>query len=192
MIYRPSTLRYWPDQAQTEQFGPEISYEIDKVLNPPAHTGNLSGTWDDRSLLYATGGGRGGLRAIVFIGFDPGIRLRGMKTRVKTESGDVIWQADDLHGPQAALWMAAGEVGVTGRGEERDDTAWEEYCQQLEEKARDPRCGRKYLGEDICPVTVAPGPSTKPPKATWMANSSWARVEDAMFLDIQRGFDFTR
>jgi len=77
-LYRSSEIKFWPPDQDRGRPDPVLD-ELNLVLNPPSHQGNVSGTWDDRSLVYATGGGSDDLRALVFISFDAAIHLRGVK-----------------------------------------------------------------------------------------------------------------
>ena len=43
---------YWP----REQDGCGVDKELYKLLNPSSHLGNVKGTMEERSLVYATGG----------------------------------------------------------------------------------------------------------------------------------------
>ncbi|KAL2157092.1 hypothetical protein VTH06DRAFT_7007 [Thermothelomyces fergusii] len=79
-IYRSDTGLFWPpDQDQENQsVGDPALADLYAVLNPPGYVGNLHGSWDERSMVYATGGGSGGLSALVFVSWDPAIRLAGV------------------------------------------------------------------------------------------------------------------
>ncbi|KAH8746544.1 hypothetical protein F5883DRAFT_700596 [Diaporthe sp. PMI_573] len=61
---------------------PVLLEELLRVVNPPEHAGAVRGAWDERSLVYSTGRGPGrdgGMQALVFVSFDPGICLPGLK-----------------------------------------------------------------------------------------------------------------
>src|SRR6202034_1980162 len=51
---------------------------IYKLLNPPSHLGNVEGTADERSMVSVTGA-RDEPQALIFISFDPAIKLAGLK-----------------------------------------------------------------------------------------------------------------
>jgi hypothetical protein len=70
-------VTYWPP-AQNPDYPDEALDKIYKLLNPPSHLGNVEGTFDERSLVYTTGS-RDKPQAIIFLSFDPAIRLEGLK-----------------------------------------------------------------------------------------------------------------
>ncbi|KAL1853111.1 hypothetical protein Daus18300_011939 [Diaporthe australafricana] len=87
-----NTITFWPP-AQLSSSSPGDAHaqallldELHRVVNPPAHEGAVRGAWDERSLVYSTGGGgpgggggSGAMQALVFVSFDPGVRLPGLK-----------------------------------------------------------------------------------------------------------------
>ncbi|KAB5577684.1 hypothetical protein GE09DRAFT_1086942 [Coniochaeta sp. 2T2.1] len=74
--YEQSGVVYWPPEGRSRA----LDY-LHNVLNPPGFAGNVQGTWDTRSLIYATGGeGNGGVKALVLVSFDPSIYLRGSRS----------------------------------------------------------------------------------------------------------------
>ncbi|GAB1319525.1 hypothetical protein MFIFM68171_09735 [Madurella fahalii] len=68
-VFRP------PDRDQAAA-DPALA-DLYAVLNPPGYVGNLHGSWDERSLIYATGGASGGPKSSVFVPFDPSLHLAG-------------------------------------------------------------------------------------------------------------------
>lgn len=72
-------ITFWPpcdpDGAQAD---PAALVDLHRILNPPSHTGNVKGAWDDRSLVYSTSHADG-MQALVFISFDPATRLQGLR-----------------------------------------------------------------------------------------------------------------
>ncbi|RFU26242.1 hypothetical protein B7463_g10094, partial [Scytalidium lignicola] len=75
-MYQETPLKFWPDSQDPEAPNPELD-AIYKLLNPPSHLGNVEGTADERSLVYVTGGSAAP-QAIIFISFDPAIKLQGL------------------------------------------------------------------------------------------------------------------
>lgn len=69
---------FWPP---TSEEGPDASAlkVLETLMNPPSHPGNVQGTWDERSFVYSTGNGNDGMQAVIFLGFDPAIKLRGIQ-----------------------------------------------------------------------------------------------------------------
>ncbi|KAL2137835.1 hypothetical protein VTI28DRAFT_8015 [Corynascus sepedonium] len=76
-IYRSDTGLIWPPD-QDPSIDDSALADLYEILNPPGYTGNTHGSWDERSMVYATGGMDGGLRAMVFVSWDPAIRLAGI------------------------------------------------------------------------------------------------------------------
>jgi len=74
-----NTISFWPPDSDLVRADPVLDASLDdlyRVLNPPTFDGNVTGTWDDRSLLYATEGED--TKALVFVSFDPAIYLHGL------------------------------------------------------------------------------------------------------------------
>lgn len=76
-MYRNSDVTYWPP-AQDPKVENEALDQLYRLLNPPTHLGNAEGTADERSIVYATGG-YDSPQAIIFVSFDPAIKLAGCK-----------------------------------------------------------------------------------------------------------------
>lgn len=78
-------ITFWPpaaEEADHTRTDPALLTELHRIVNPPEHAGAVKGSWDERSLVYSTGGGHsrdGSMQAIVFVSFDPGVRLPGLK-----------------------------------------------------------------------------------------------------------------
>ena len=81
-IYRnggDNKITFWPPESPSEALDdPAALDDLHRVLNPPSHTGNVKGAWDDRSMVYSTSHADG-MQALVFISFDPAIRLQGLR-----------------------------------------------------------------------------------------------------------------
>lgn len=76
-LYRGGSVTYWPPEAGPDRSEPWLD-RLSLMLNPPTHPGYSGGTSDDRSVLIATGPGKGALRRLIFISFDPSIRFSGV------------------------------------------------------------------------------------------------------------------
>lgn len=78
-------ITFWPPaagEADDTLTDAVLLEELLRVVNPPEHAGAVKGAWDERSLVYSTGGGPGrdgGMQALVFVSFDPAICLPGLK-----------------------------------------------------------------------------------------------------------------
>jgi len=76
-LYIDSPITYWPPAQDPENPNPSLD-SIYELLNPPTHLGNVEGTADERSIVYITGGNNTP-SAIIFISFDPAIKLMGIR-----------------------------------------------------------------------------------------------------------------
>lgn len=73
-LYTSETGVFWPPAE--DPLAPDAALaNLYAVLNPPGHAGKPHGSWDERSLVYATGDTNGGLKALVFVSWDPSIYL---------------------------------------------------------------------------------------------------------------------
>ncbi|KAF3761082.1 hypothetical protein M406DRAFT_283015, partial [Cryphonectria parasitica EP155] len=76
-----NTITLWPPTPEEgEQAGADAAglEKLGKIINPPSHTGNVKGVWDERSFVYSVGSNADGVQAIVFVGFDPSLKLKGL------------------------------------------------------------------------------------------------------------------
>jgi hypothetical protein len=75
-LYRSESNLFWPPKLNPANPDPALA-ELYAMLSPPGHFGSLRGSWDERSIVYATGNTAGGLQALIFLSFDPAIYLDG-------------------------------------------------------------------------------------------------------------------
>ncbi|KAJ9156142.1 F-box domain-containing protein [Pleurostoma richardsiae] len=111
-----NTVTFWPpdsDQVRPDPFLDAAIDDLYRVLNPPTFDGNVYGTWDDRSLIYSTGGRDNGVQAIVFVSFDPAVYLHGLPRwsglQARTKSID-----------QSPQRNAVYDTGEHGKGKQID------------------------------------------------------------------------
>lgn len=78
-------ISLWPPAAHEasalglpDEAAPELDL-LGKVVSPPTHVGGCRGAWDERSMVYSTGNNVDGMQAVMFVGFDPAMRLRGIR-----------------------------------------------------------------------------------------------------------------
>ncbi|KKY31471.1 putative f-box domain containing protein [Diaporthe ampelina] len=135
-------ITFWPPgvgEAHDTRTDPVLLAELHRVVNPPAHAGSVKGAWDERSLVYSTGGGPGrgaSMQALVFVSFDPAIHLPGLKQwgderrdsgygsghREEVDNSDLPhWPAGSGGEEEARLHDDAGK-GKVGRVLSRLDT----------------------------------------------------------------------
>jgi hypothetical protein len=178
-MYIVPEISFWPP-AQHPIFA-NRDKDVDKIyrlLNPPSHLGNVKGMADDRSLVYVTGG-EDKPQALIFIGFDPAIRLEGL-TKWGGLCGDEEGEGKGKgkgKGKKKSVYVDVGKVDRTvsidhkGKGKAKI-----QYCNT--------QVGRHAAvtvssvgGGDIAPA------SAKAPRWVW--------EEKAMYQDIKLGFDFS-
>ncbi|KAL8318584.1 hypothetical protein RB597_005733 [Gaeumannomyces tritici] len=70
-LYKASDITLWPPDHWEQEHGAAALQELYNVFSPPGQ--RVSATWDERSVCYAAG------QTIVFVSFDPSIRLQGIK-----------------------------------------------------------------------------------------------------------------
>jgi len=76
-LYKQEDVIYWPPKETAADPNAALP-ALRGVLNPPGHSGQVCGVWDDRSMVYSIGDARK-TKAIVFLSFDPAIHLKGVK-----------------------------------------------------------------------------------------------------------------
>ncbi|KUI58450.1 hypothetical protein VP1G_05704 [Cytospora mali] len=117
-IYREegaNRITFWPpDDPVKAQADPADIIDLQRILNPPSHTGNIKGTWDDRSMVYSTSHADG-MQALVFISFDPAIRLQGLRH----------WGGKGL-GPKSPKSADLGGSASNRTGEPAGGASWHE------------------------------------------------------------------
>ena len=73
-LYVEEEIRFWPPNDGGEEWE-----EVSRLLNPPDFLGDVEGVGDEMGMVYVTGTGVGGPKQLVFVGFDPGMRLKGVR-----------------------------------------------------------------------------------------------------------------
>jgi len=204
-MYIVPEIAFWPPPQDPilENRDEEIE-KIYRLLNPPSHLGNVEGMADERSLVYVTGG-ESEPQALIFVGFDPAIKLEGLKKwgglcrkgvgegkhvngRAKGygfgfESGDENTGMEEGKGKEKekSVYVDVGEadrtVSIDRKGKGKAKT---QYC-------------NAQVGGNAA-VTVGGGGDVPPASAKVGAASigghNWAWKEKAMYQDIHLGFHF--
>ncbi|KAI1454514.1 hypothetical protein F4805DRAFT_439402 [Annulohypoxylon moriforme] len=73
--YYPNEIHFWPPEQDQNQ---ELLNKLYEVLNPPGYLGSITAFSDERSIIYAPGEDTEGVKALVYVSFDPAARLAGM------------------------------------------------------------------------------------------------------------------
>ncbi|KAL2023167.1 hypothetical protein VTK56DRAFT_3773 [Thermocarpiscus australiensis] len=172
-LYKCEDSICWPPHQNPSVPDPALA-DLYEVLNPTGHLGNLHGSWDERSLVYATGCTASGL-ALVFVSWDPSIRLAG----VMPYPG--IPQSRRAN-------LAEGGSGTGGQS-----------C--LPTRLRHEDKGKDGSSSEWCPTlqpdaTSRPGESVSPGLSSEVhadtSPTSWRALEPARYRDIARGYHFAR
>lgn len=183
-MYREQPVRSWP----VPQESPNSTADLDAVyalLNPPTHLGNVEGTADERSILYVTGSSDQP-QAIVFIGFDPAMKLVGLKQLGSLERKGRKGVGEGPH-------IAGRATGWCGK-----DGGLEKGYQDVEEADRTMVMEKKGKGKEKCMPALqfvvgeaAVEVSTEAGRHdTEGRQRGWAWREKAMYRDIGMGFYF--
>jgi hypothetical protein len=167
-LYRHETGLSWPPSQNLAVADPALD-ALYAVLNPPGYVGNTHGSGDERSMVYATGNQAGGLKALVFVSWDPSIFLPGTppypgNLRIDRPGS---WAHSNLPRPAAKASTEEKGKGVDAVG--RHSTLQPDL-------ASDPRAG---LGPD---TTAGEGIRGK--------QGSWRTFQPAKYREISRGYHF--
>lgn len=98
-------------------------------MNPPSHMGNVQGRWDQRSFVYSTGSNTNGVQAVVFLGFNPAIKLQGLQE----------W---------GSKYEAGWRDGATRKEEEKQEAAVSAIVNMQENPLPVELCGELFLEAD--------------------------------------------
>ncbi|KAK3934727.1 hypothetical protein QBC46DRAFT_368035 [Diplogelasinospora grovesii] len=191
-LYKHEDVALWPPEQDPVRPDPALD-ELYTLLSPPGHRGNVHGTWDDRCLVYATGGTSGGLKAIILVSFDPSIRLIG----ARPYSGRLILgrPAGRPHcgpGTSSKLYPTDPESDPElsyegkGKGKEKDkNDAWNPTSEPNATWHAEMRPPESDSGTtQLCPTDPEPDPEQS------YDEGGWRSFEKAMYRDISRAIHF--
>ena len=192
-MYRVPEVKFWPAaQNPDPNYADEHVDAIYRLMNPPSHLGNVEGTADERSMVYVTGA-YGEPQALIFIAFDPAIKLAGLQ-----RWGGLCRKGvgEGPHRDGRATGHTAGEMGSKGEPyvdvDERDRTVTVERKGKGKERARCSDAAMMQSTAAGC-VTVAVhegGTFTGRKVGVGLGRENWAWKERAMYQDINLGYYF--
>jgi hypothetical protein len=160
-LYKSGTDVFWPPFQGPSAHSPALA-DLYAILNPPGYVGKPHGSWDERSLVYATGGTTGGLKALVFVSWDPSIFLPGTAPYPDKSFIGTSWcPAGGSSGPPSV-------PPYETKGKRRRDITKRHPILQPDATS--------------CPLSTEKAKGAKP--------VSWRVLESAMYFDIARGYHF--
>lgn len=186
-LYKSETGLFWPPEQDPISPNPALT-DLYQVLNPPGYVGSPHGSWDERSMVYTTGGSGGGgagggagggLKALVFVSWDPAIYLAGTPA------------------------YPGGGLGLGGRGGGAAAAANGSHRQAGGDEGKGKGKGKEKGGPTSQPVTSAaaacPSGGSQRVEGHLGGTSSggvntvpWRTFEPAKFREIKRGYHFAR
>ena len=192
-MYIVPEIAFWPppQDPNPENRDKEIE-KIYRLLNPPSHLGNVEGMADERSLVYVTGG-ESNPQALIFVSFDPAIKLEGLKKwgglyrKGAKGYGFGFESGDENKGKgkrkEKSVYVDMGEADRTVRIDRKGKgkgKAGVQYCNtQIGGHAAVGGVG----GGNVALTTPKVG-------AVSIGGYNWAWKEEAMYQDINLGFYF--
>jgi hypothetical protein len=188
-MYRVPEITYWPASQNPE---PSLRNKhvdaIYRLMNPPSHLGNVEGTADERSMVYVTGASNEP-QALIFIAFDPSIKLVGLK-RWGGLCRKGVGEGPHIDG--RATGYAAEETGLKGDTyvdvDERDRTVTVDRKGKGKERAR---CSDVAVMQCLETVDVHDRVALTGSKVgVALGRNTWAWKERAMYQDINLGYYF--
>jgi hypothetical protein len=161
-------------------------------MNPPSHLGNVEGTADERSMIYVTGGSDEP-QALIFIAFDPAIKLAGLKRwgglcRKGVGEGPHIDGRATGHIHEEMVPKGSTYIDVG----EQDRTVTVDRKGKGKETVRFPDASMMQSGVGGCTTIEVRDDSalTGSQVGVGPARISWAWKERAMYQDINLGYYF--
>ncbi|KAH8808050.1 hypothetical protein F5884DRAFT_821520 [Xylogone sp. PMI_703] len=175
-LYLETPITFWPsaDLPESEQDA------IYKLLNPPSHLGNVEGTADDRSLVYVTGGTMAP-QALIFISFDPAIRLEGLKK----------FGQSDTHLSEDMNCQGRTTAKLSADVEEDHRTVILEHDRKGKRKA-DSGCVTNVQATKVARTSDFGVDVAGNRLGNSLASKRWASREKPMYVDIDLGYYFGR
>ncbi|TGJ82099.1 hypothetical protein E0Z10_g6658 [Xylaria hypoxylon] len=180
--YQANTIYIWPPEQNSPEPDPSLS-RIQQLLDVEDHQGCVTATGDERSVIYATGdGSKGGVKALVFISFDPAARFEGMEY-----GGDIPGQRIS-HDPQ--------ERSDPSTNEHANPSGMSQYSPNVPLGAGAVSCSEadSSVSRSLLDTGLAsPADQTLPLSVHNLGDvDSWACYEKAMHFEIQRKLYFGR
>jgi len=163
--FTQNLVTFWPPDQGTELEEHEKLQDLEELMTPQGHTGDVQATADDRFLIYATGK-REQSKALVLVNFDPAVQLKGLR-KWKSSRG------------------AQGNAEQVERVENRGSHDAEVF--NLQQQGPPDRESLTADGKR----SIAPAIPGSSENRCGGHTQSWMWTEPAMYLAINRGYDFS-
>lgn len=170
--YRAREISFWPPEQDVCEMADPRMAELSTLMNPPGFSGCVEATGDERSLIYATGG-KGEPMALIFVSFDPSIKLMGLRKWHEAGRND---QGGAFQDSLCGSGSSNGNDTTHSKDEEKErheEMAWQEQRQPL------------FSGDASVMESTSDHLENNNDSQRWI----W-RVP-AMYRTIDRGFDFS-
>ncbi|OIW28868.1 hypothetical protein CONLIGDRAFT_577666 [Coniochaeta ligniaria NRRL 30616] len=176
--YEQSGVVSWPPDARS----PALD-DLHQVLNPPGYVGNVHGTWDQRSVIYATGGGGNGtVKALVLVSFDPSIYLKGIRSFDDRSSASTSTRDMDTTLREVQAKLTPTDKGKGKEKEREIGTTYDCPANIDEEVTVEHKSSSSSGGSGLIGRTSGIEAQTHP----------WASNEPAQYLTIGTGYHFAK
>ncbi|KAI3326043.1 hypothetical protein HD806DRAFT_520747 [Xylariaceae sp. AK1471] len=183
---RTGHRRLKPDTGQiSETLASDTPWKVQQLLNIDGHQGCVTATGDERSVVYATSdGSKGGVKALVFLSFDPAARFDDMEC-----GGDILGQRIP-HDSQEGRGPAAGGGAISSE-------TWQfspSVPLGAEDNVRRSNAYRVMSLPSLDAALASCGDHSPPPllPTTPEGIEPWASYKRPMHLEIQRKLYFSQ
>lgn len=185
--YEDGPVTFWPPSLPTKGYRPEDAKELHDLMNPPAYIGKVHGTFDDSSLVYVTGK-ESQPKAIIFVSFDPSIKLHGLKKWRHSTPTNVNAQGQGRNVPDNEASAPADEsnLKISKANTLPPDASSSEEDRMPPRKRRKTGVPHAKTGAQ----STCAHPRAAQSQADSAPGNGWVRSEPAKYLSIARGYDF--
>jgi hypothetical protein len=188
-MYIVPPIVYWPAAQDLDNPDEQLD-SIYRLMNPPSHTGNVEGIADERSMVYMTGS-HNEPKALIFIGFDPSIRLKGLKKWDRTSQWGMKGVGEGPHVDGRAAGVDF-DSNLTSSGTGFIDLGEANRTVSIDRKGKGKAClGATPIMQVSTEHAAIQQKSASPAQSRARAGRGhWAWKERAMYQDINIGFYF--
>jgi hypothetical protein len=171
-LSRSAGVRFWPPLSAAYK-------SVREILNPPGYSGTVTTAWDDRSLVYGIKNDQNFTysyesdakvkMAVVFVSFDPCVRLGGIARFSQVQEPPLAGNGTD----------EAGSEGIPSPTTLRKD------LRTAPPSASCTSGGAVWQMSKDLSVSMPSVPASDKPRG-----DAWLREDRATYLDIRRGYYF--